>query len=121
MSGKRRLNYGIGVNDAVSSSHDCKYQKTWHHMLERCYNGKNENYKDCTVCKDWLLFSNFEKWMKKQDWHGKELDKDILVLGNKIYSPETCIFVDSSINLLIGNSGKRKGKFPIGVYFNKKK
>jgi hypothetical protein len=119
MSGKKRLNYGIGINDSEFSDHSCPYQKRWTHMLERCYNGKNKSYLECTVCKEWLTFSNFEKWMKKQDWEGKELDKDILVYGNKIYSPDTCCFVSKEINVLISNGGRPKGKYPRGVYFNK--
>jgi len=39
--------------------------------------------------------------MERQDWEGKHLDKDILIPGNKIYSPDRCIFVSSLINLLI--------------------
>ena len=48
-----------------------------------------------------------------------DLDKDILVKGNKIYSPETCMFVPQNINKLFTKSNKIRGKYPIGVYFNK--
>lgn len=57
--------------------------------------------------------------MSKQDWIGKQLDKDILHRGNKIYSPEYCVFVDSNINNLFINSPSRKGNCPLGVTFEK--
>jgi len=44
-----------------------------------------------------------------EGWH---LDKDILVKGNKIYSPETCAFVPQEINLIFK---KVKRTLPLGV------
>ena len=43
------------------------------------------------------------------------LDKDILVKGNKIYSPETCCFVPNEINVLFTKKEKDRGEYPIGV------
>jgi len=57
--------------------------------------------------------------MEKQDWQGKQLDKDILVKGNKLYAPDTCIFVSSEINKLLSDCGNVRGKYPRGVNFNK--
>lgn len=68
-------------------------------MLERCYSAKTaKSYSGCSVTDEWLLFSNFKGWMINQDWKNKELDKDLKVKGNKIYSPETCMFLDKKIN-----------------------
>lgn len=49
-----------------------------------------------------------------------DLDKDILVKGNKVYSPDTCVFVPHSINgLFTGcNKGRNKRKYPLGVYYD---
>ena len=47
------------------------------------------------------------------------LDKDILVKNNKIYSPNTCVFVPTNINTLFTKSNKSRGKYPIGVFFHK--
>ena len=47
------------------------------------------------------------------------LDKDILVKGNKIYSPETCVFVPQNINTLFTKRNKVRGEYPIGVSFYK--
>lgn len=128
---KTKLVYGIGVNDAdycINPTIDgkqvrCKYYQTWRGMLERCYDSKYQTkeptYTGCTVCEEWLTFSNFKKWMETQDWVGKCLDKDILIQGNKIYSPDTCIFVSSSINNLFTKSDAARGKYKIGVSFKK--
>lgn len=103
--------YGVGINDANyfvvvrledGSKHTCKYYSTWCDMLARCYREKYQklfpSYKDCYVCNEWLMFSNFKSWMEQQDWFGNVLDKDLLLEGNKCYSPETCIFVPPKVN-----------------------
>ena len=91
-------------------------------MLERCYRSSNESrpsYIDCTVCEEWLTFSNFKAWMEKQDWQGKELDKDILVNGNKVYGPDFCAFVDKSVNLFMMDRASSRGLYMIGVSLEK--
>lgn len=89
----------------------------WVRMLDRCYN--NQNYKDVTVCEEWHNFQNFAQWFYEnydpehmKGWH---LDKDILVKGNKIYSPETCCFVPVEINNLFTNMKNSSNNLPIGV------
>jgi hypothetical protein len=106
----RKPVHGVGINDADYEIHPtingkkamCKYYRSWHSMLERCYSKKVQArqpaYKGCTVCDEWLTFSNFKSWMIKQEWQGKALDKDIRVKGNKVYSPETCMFVTAKEN-----------------------
>lgn len=80
----------------------CPYYSRWHNMLKRCYCQKTlkkrPSYNGCYVCVEWLTFSNFKSWMEKQDWQGKHLDKDILIQGNKCYSPKTCLFVTNEVN-----------------------
>lgn len=98
---KNKLVRGVGINDADYAIRTkdglCPFYQRWHNMLTRCYDEKSlerqPTYKDCSVCEEWLTFSNFKAWMIKQDWQGKELDKDIANKGNKIYSPENCRFV----------------------------
>lgn len=103
----------------------CPYYDTWQHMLARCYCDKLKanypTYKDVTVCEEWLTFSNFKSWMETQDWEGKHLDKDLLVDGNKIYSPETCCFLDQRINSFITESklSKNNLELPVGVCIKK--
>ena len=44
-----------------------------------------------------------------------QLDKDILIKDNKIYSPKTCIFVPQRINKLFTKRQNDRGLCPIGV------
>lgn len=104
-----------------------KSYSVWTNMLKRCYSDeyqkKEPTYKDCYVCEEWLNYSNFKKWYDDNYYEiageRMDLDKDILVKGNKIYSPNTCVFVPQNINKLFIKRNKARGKYPIGVYFNK--
>lgn len=123
--------YGIGINDyngkVMINSKFIKSYRTWYDMLGRCYNEKihqkRQTYIGCKVCDEWLYFSNFKKWYDKNyyniDDERMELDKDILHKGNKIYSPETCVFVPQNINSLFTKRNLIRGILPIGVYWDK--
>ena len=95
----------------------------WVEMLRRCYSYRfhlnNLTYVNCLVCENWHNYSNFKKWYDDNFYQLENfkmcLDKDILVKENKIYSPETCIFVPSFMNLLFVKNDKTRGEFPIGV------
>ena len=129
----KKLVQGVGVNDADYQIHPsvngkkemCPYYRKWSDMIKRCYSEKalalNPSYKDCSVCDEWLLFSAFKSWMVKQDWQDKDLDKDIMVQGNKIYSPVTCLFVDPDVNMLLTRGNSIKRDLPIGVSFDKQR
>ena len=103
-----------------------KEYKVWHNMLRRCFNKKEKErrptYQNVSVCKEWLLFENFYEWLHSQEnfekWYSGfrwSIDKDILVKGNKIYSPETCCLVPNEINTLFERKENQRGKYPIGV------
>lgn len=124
---KQKLVRGVGINDAnyqVCHYENrkqimCPFYKAWSNMLTRCYyvpNGRSSPlYIGCAVCEEWLTFSNFKAWMEKQDWQGKHLDKDLLIVGNKVYSPEACAFVDPSINAFVLDNRINRGNNPTGV------
>lgn len=101
----------------------CPFYLTWKRMLDRCYSPKyhahHPTYADCRVCDAWLTFSNFKVWMETQDYKGKQLDKDMLVHGNKLYSEETCAFVTPQLNLFVQRPATPRD-LPLGVYQNKK-
>lgn len=99
----------------------------WVSMLQRCYSQKNEvlkrNYKDCTVSEGFKYFPTFlEWWLEKSKGIDikLQLDKDILVKGNKIYSEDTCALVPRDINMLCIKRNKARGKYPIGVTYCKR-
>lgn len=128
MRKKTRLVYGVGVNDAdypVTEYENgkqvwmCPYYQTWKSMLARSYSNKfkqkNPTYNGTTVCGEWHSFMNFRSWMVEQDWKDKELDKDILSQGNKVYSPDTCVFVDGVVNLFLTDCATARGEWPLGV------
>lgn len=128
----RKLILGHGINDAKyltnikidGKRRECPFYQRWKNMLMRCYDPKyharKPTYKECSVCDEWLTFSNFKSWMIKQDWNGKQLDKDLLVKGNKIYSPDKCLFVSSQVNSLLSDSAAIRGAYPIGVFWHSK-
>lgn len=94
----------------------CPFYQTWRNMLTRCYSkSKNIAYNNCVVCGDWLTFSIFKGWMEKQSWEGAQLDKDLLIKGNLIYSPDTCVFLPKKVNLFLTENKNTKGNLPIGV------
>lgn len=100
---------------------------TWWSMLQRCYDEKykekHNTYEDCYTVEEWHNFQNFAKWYSDNYYQiGEErmcLDKDILIKGNKVYSPDTCIFVPQNINLLFTKNDNRRNGLPIGVSFDK--
>ena len=100
----------------------------WGAMLTRCYSEKlkqRENYIGCYVCDEWLNFQNFAEWYNNNTYYlpsneTLELDKDIKVKENKVYSPDTCILIPKRLNSIILNRHNDRGKECIGVYFNRK-
>tara|TARA_R110000850_G_scaffold273054_1_gene408794 strand:+ start:392 stop:1042 length:651 start_codon:yes stop_codon:yes gene_type:complete len=126
---KRKPVFGIGINDAnyvVQPTINgkriwCPFYAVWRNMIMRCYSAKfqekHPTYRGCTVAVEWLTFSNFKIWMEKQDWVGKELDKDILIPGNKEYSPKSCLLVSQTINKLLNENLANRGCLPQGVSF----
>ncbi len=129
--GVRKLVFGVGINDYAGTSSwmidgvrfKCPLYLKWFSMLLRCYKEKHlkmfPTYIGCYVSEDWKYFSKFRAWMQTQDWEGKELDKDILFKGNKVYSAETCIFVSRELNTFLNDHGNARGSYPLGVSWHK--
>jgi hypothetical protein len=95
-----------------------KVYSSWKSMLARCcdiksqMNPKNISYIDCSIIEEWHNFQNFAKWYEEnwKPWMDNtwQLDKDILVKGNKVYSPETCCFVPKEINAIFSSLLKNR-------------
>lgn len=115
--------FGVGINDD-SEIHTCNIEpvayRKWRTMLARCYSKNYQvhqpTYIGCSVCEDWLLYSNFKKWHEEHYMDGYELDKDLLFRNNKIYSPNTCCYVPKEINTLLLSCRGARGDTPIGVH-----
>lgn len=113
----RGLLYGVGVNDAVYYTQwtengvrkTCPIYATWAAMIQRGFSRRlkerNPTYADVVVCKEWQRFSVFSDWMQNQKWEDGgmklQLEKDILVAGNREYSPSSCVFVPAFVNTVI--------------------
>lgn len=111
--------YATNYIDAAGKLHRCPYYRKWKSMLSRVYSHSSAvsgpTYTDCTVEPAWLSFTAFRAWMCTQDWQGKELDKDLLVQGNKHYGPTTCLFISRALNHLLCLRGNARGLYPLGV------
>lgn len=125
---KRKLICGVGVNDSLYKTHltdnsiNPAYDR-WDSMLTRCYSLKYQKkhpaYIGCTVVKEWFAFSNFEVWFDEHYIDGCHLDKDLKIIGNKIYGPDTCLFIPQAINSLLTNNKCTNDKLPKGVTSHK--
>ena len=111
----KRTYEGKGYNGTNDVSLKSPEYLRWTNMIQRCYNKKIHKYKpyykDKKVCEEWLNFANFRIWYREHIIEGAkvDLDKDILCQGNKVYSPETCVFVEHYINTVFEDrSAKRR-------------
>lgn len=111
-----RLPYGNPVKEYYA----------WRGILRRCFDEKekkrNTAYKDVVCCDEWLLYENFYEWLHQQEnfdeWLNGDnwaIDKDIVVKGNKTYSPNMCSLVPRNVNNLFIKCQNVRGEYPIGV------
>ena len=121
--------FNIGyMGNGNYSSKDENHRETqeyikWRSMIRRCYDEKYQEkhttYQGCTVAEEWHNFQNFAQWYNDNCYkvgnEKMELDKDILIKNNKIYSPNTCILVPHDINILFLKRNASRGQYPIGV------
>lgn len=115
--------YGVGfVGDGKYkpslNSKATKQYSTWTDMILRCYcaefNNKNKTYRDVTVCAEWHNFQNFAEWFDANYNEGMHLDKDIKIDGNKVYSPESCLFVSQTDNAIKARAKTYLFRSPLG-------
>lgn len=121
---RRHPIFGFGINDYEGTIIDDNgkievFYSVWHSMIRRCYSKYHKQhgptYEGCSVCNEWKYLSNFKKWFDENHTEGCHLDKDILVQGNKVYSPHTCCFVPQYINSLLTDHRAARGQCKIGV------
>lgn len=125
------LAYGIGYNTGEKQfynpdGHRTREGEYWYSMFVRSYSkqyqDKKPRYMGCSVDSSFHDFEDFRLWMKDQvgsDNQGWHIDKDILFANNKVYSPETCVFVPRELNSFYTKRQKSRGKYPLGVSYHK--
>jgi hypothetical protein len=96
-------------------------KQLWRNMLKRCYCQSDSRgyYGSVTVDVRWLCFANFledlpelenfDLWLMGQNLNSSKynLDKDLKIKGNKVYSREACMFISEYENK---SAGARNGK-----------
>ena len=122
--------YGVGViGDKYPSKVNgvlTKEYKLWTSMLVRCYSDNSKKrrptYEGCEVSNNFKSYEYFYEWCNKQvgfGVEGFELDKDLLIKGNKVYSEDSCVFIPTEINSLLVKRENMRGKYLIGVCWSK--
>ena len=127
--------YGIGIlgtkYPSAINGRDTKEYVLWADMLRRCYSdnfkNKHPTYKDCEVSDNFKYFEYFYEWCHKQigfDVNGNgnpfQLDKDLLIKGNKLYSEDSCVFIPADVNLVLTKRTSSRGQHLIGVCWHKR-
>ena len=122
--------YGVGILGtkylASINGVKTKEYKLWQSMLVRCYSNtykkKYPTYEGCEVSDNFKSYEYFYEWCQKQIGFGNQgwqLDKDLLVKGNKVYSETTCVFLPNEINSLLTRREALRGEHLIGVCWSK--
>ncbi len=116
---KGRGYIGEGSYKVHKNGNTTRISIVWRGIISRGYDDKfkktHPSYIGCSVASEWHNFQNFAKWYDENYIEGYELDKDILIKGNKLYSPDTCVFVPPYINTLFIKADKARGSLFIGV------
>lgn len=114
---------GVGILDLDNEDFSLPSYARWRNILIRSFSDKYKNehptYKNVTLSQDWIYYSNFKQWFYDPSngyIDGYQLDKDLLVKGVKIYSPETCCFLPQELNKLLTKRDLHRGELPIGVH-----
>lgn len=123
-----KLTCGVGYNDGkyptrLNGDRPIQYKK-WRSMLVRCYEpnflNRNPHYIDCTVSENFKNYSYFYEWYNDNNISSCDefqVDKDLLIKGNKVYSEDSCVMLPVRINNTFIRKESVRGKYPIGVYW----
>ena len=127
---RRKLKYGVGLNDSDYLTQPsiggarvrCPAYSAWCEVIKRgyCskYKAKYPTYEGVVVCNNWLEFSNFREWFINNHIDSYELDKDLLFVGNRVYSPKFCVFVPNWVNAFTTDCSANRGDYKIGVHWD---
>jgi len=107
----------------------------WNGIYNRYYKADGRTYGRCydeaTMCDSWLNNrDSFVEWYMNNyyecDYESMDIDKDLLVPGNKHYSPETCCILPQTLNVMLSNCKKHRSRkginynmdLPLGVRYD---
>lgn len=113
--------FGVGDYKSTVDGKSTEEYESWSGMMERSYceklKCKHPSYRGCTVHTEWHNFQKYAKWHTSQKFYGcrYSLDKDLLVRGNKHYSPETCTLLPRGLNSMLSSPTKSKSGLMLGV------
>lgn len=119
---------GVGIYEPsvlcmTDAPHLPRIHGIWRGMLLRTTEQyairKSPSYAGTSVAPDFHRFADFAEWVTRQvgwDGEGFQLDKDLLVTGNRIYAPDTCVFLPRWLNAHLTNNYRvRRRGLPLGV------
>lgn len=121
-----KLIYGVGFNTrkypAKVAGKNTREYNLWRNLLRRCYHPEYQRlqptYIGCSASDNFKSYAYFYAWVRRQvgfSQLGFQLDKDLLIKGNKLYSESTCLFLPRELNSLLVSSRAVRGDLPIGV------
>lgn len=104
--------------------------RRWCDMIKRCKPDSytHINFPSYVGCENRFQdFDSFVNWSMLQEGYSErdkkgslwQLDKDLILKHNKIYSEDTCVFIPGLVNRYFVNANASRGDFPIGVGYNK--
>lgn len=116
---------GVGIHRSKIAGKHIKHYGVWTGAISRCYcpilQSKRPSYIGCSLSKEWLCYQNFAEWYINHESYGLgyEVDKDLLVKNNTVYSPETCTLIPKEINLALRFERTKDNNLPTGVLSSK--
>jgi len=121
-----KTNYNIGYFGIGKYTARDKAYNVWKDMFKRCYDKKYQanfnTYIGCSVCEEWFNYQVFAQWYEENYYivenQKMQIDKDVLIKGNKVYSPKTCVILPEEVNYILLSRNKMRGTYPIGIYLH---
>jgi hypothetical protein len=96
---KKESHYGDGASDKH------RLYRIWKNIKQRVTNPNHRDrwYDEVLLCEDWYDFISFKEWSEANGYSDElTIDKDMICdelrISPKIYSPETCIWINRETN-----------------------
>lgn len=105
-------------------THRTQSYTRWNDMKKRCRKGMEPNWKWLTYA-DTEMSTEFQDYQKFVPWHMAQIgygfdkyhiDKDLILPGNRVYGPDTCVLLPAALNQFICVKRNFGAALPTGVY-----